>query len=227
MKRYTRPINSERGQLIRSAATIDRSMAAILSTGLTARDNHKIDPRGWVHDASCPLIDSHRDGSGVRSVLGRVTQIRVSSADLDSGDRVPALLGMLNFADPAVNPDSEVAYQLCRSGYCSGVSVSFIPLEYSPAHDRGGGAMDISKAELLEVSVVAVPSDPTAKILGRAIRAQLRGRDTDADRAVIARAITERIALEDAAAGGKSPAERDRLTQARRIRARLIAEQMP
>jgi hypothetical protein len=227
MKRTTRTIRSERGELIRSAVTADRSMSAVLSTGLVARDNHKVDPKGWVHGASVPLVDSHRDGDGIRSVLGRVTQIRLGSAALGSGDRVPALLGMLNFADPAVNPDAEVAYQLCRSGFIDSVSVSFVPLEYSTAYDRDGKGMDISSAELLEVSLVAIPADTSAKILARAVRAQLRGQCTATDRAALARAINSRIALDDSNARGETAADRARAVRARVIRAQSMRDETP
>jgi hypothetical protein len=56
-----------------------------------------------------------------------------------------------------------VAYRLYSAGFADSVSVSFIPRECSPAYDRGTGAMDISSAELLEVSAAGVPSEVNAK----------------------------------------------------------------
>jgi hypothetical protein len=224
MKRNANMIRSERGQLLRSTAAACRSMGAVLSTGLVARDNHKIDPKGWVYGRSVPLIDSHRDAAGIASVIGRVTDIHVGRADVDTGDNVPALLGTLTFAEADVNSAAETAFRLYSAGFADSVSVSFIPREYTAAHDRGGGAMNISSAELLEVSAVGVPSDVNAKVLARAIRSQMRGQSTAADRAIIAAAIQARIEQEDMVAG-RSIAER--ADRARAIRARLLAERTP
>jgi hypothetical protein len=226
MKRYTRPIRSERGQLLRSAASADRSMPAILSTGLVARDNHTIDVNGWKYGRTVPLVDSHRDADGIASVLGKVSGIHVGRA-MAAGDSIPALLGTLSFAEGEVNPAAEVAFRLYSAGHCDSVSVSFIPLEYTAAHDRGSGALNIFRAELLEVSAVVVPSDSHAKVYARAVRAQLSGHCTTADRAAIAAAIANRVALDDSLARGETAADRDRAAQARRIRARIRAEDMP
>jgi hypothetical protein len=167
-----------------------------------------------------PLVDTRRDiDAGIRSILGNVTFIRVGKADLDSGDSVPALLGTVNFAEASVNPDAEVAYQLYRGGFADSLSVSFIPIEYEPARDRRSGAMNISAAQLLEVSVCAVPSDVNAKILARALRRQHQGAASAADRRAIAEAIQRRIERDDAAARGCETSA-DRLRRARAIAAR-------
>jgi hypothetical protein len=221
-------IHSERGYLIRSAANgEDRSMPAVLSTGMVARDNHMVDPKGWTYARSVPLVDTHRDiDAGIRSVLGNVTYIREGKAELDDGVSVPALLGQVNFAEASVNPDAEVAFQLYRGGFADSLSVSFIPIEYEPARDRRSGAMNIFSAELLEVSVCAVPSDTSAKILARAIRRQLRGSGTTADRRAIAEAIQKRIERDDAAAREHETAD-DRRRRALAIAARIRREETP
>jgi hypothetical protein len=135
-----------------------------------------------------PLIDSHRDDHGVKSILGNVGNIRVGTAELESGGSGSALLGTLNFASADVNPHAEVAFQLYNAGYADSVSVSFIPVEWELARDRGPGCMNVSSAELLEVSAVAVPSDINAKTLERAVLASVAGRATREDREIIARA---------------------------------------
>ncbi|MGA8094771.1 MAG: hypothetical protein WB823_10965 [Steroidobacteraceae bacterium] len=177
-------IVSECGRLIRSNVVGNgRVMRAILSTGEVARDGHTISPKGWIVPRSgrVPLIDSHRDNiSGIRSVLGKVTDIHVGHAELESGITAPALLGTITFADASVNPDAEVACELYRAGLADALSVGFIPLQYSPAYDRIPGAMNISSAELLEVSCVVVPSDENARVLARAVRARLGGYETSA-----------------------------------------------
>ena len=214
-------IQSERGRLLCSTTNGEhRSMPAVLSTGLVARDSHAVDPKGWTYARSVPLVDTHRDiDAGIRSILGNVTFIRVGKADLDSGASVPALLGTVNFAEASTNPDAEIAYQLYRGGFADSLSVSFIPIEYEPARDRRSGAMNISAAQLLEVSVVAVGSDVNAKVLARALSRQHRGAGSAADRRAIAEAIQLRIERDDAAARGYETRE-DRAARARAIAAR-------
>ncbi len=216
-------IRSESGRILRSSSGDGRSLPAILSTGEIARDGHKVDPKGWVHPATVPFVDSHRDAEGIRTVLGNVTFIRTGTAELDSGDRVPALLGTVNYAPGSANPDAEVAYQLALAGYAPALSVGFIPIEAEYATERGRrpGAMNISSAELLEVSAVAVPSDTAAKVLARAVRAHVAGRETRADRTVLARAIQARIARDDGAAGRGGETSEDRRARAIFLQARL------
>ncbi len=217
-------IRSESGRIIRAARAESRSFPAVLSTGEVARDGHRVDPRGWKYPATVPFVDSHLDHTGIRSVLGNVTFMRTGTAELDSGDRVPALLGTVNYAPGETNPDSEVAYQLALAGYATGLSVSFIPLDAAPATERGrrSGALDISSAELLEVSAVAVPSDTSAKVLARAVRAHVAGRETREDRRVLAQAIKLRVERDDAAARAATGSTReDRAVRARALQTKL------
>jgi hypothetical protein len=199
-------IRSERGRVIRRAVSGNRGFRAILSSNDVALDGHKVNVDGWNLPASgrCPLVDTHRDqAGGIRSVLGSVQDIRVDHAELTDGRTARALCGTLIFAEADVNPDSEVAYQLYSAGYADAVSVSFIPLAWDFARERGRapGAMDIASAKLLETSVVAVPSDENARVLARAVRAHIAGNETRFDRLVRARAIRDRIRREDVATG--------------------------
>ncbi|MGH9641369.1 MAG: hypothetical protein ACRD3Q_02985 [Terriglobales bacterium] len=198
-------IRTARGRIMREAPGDSRTLRAVLSTGEVALDGHTIDPNGWIvpDSKSVPLIDSHNDAAGIRTVLGRVTNIRAGSAPLASGRTATCLLGILDFAPPTINPDAEVAYQLYLAGYANSVSVSFVPIEWDYANKlgRAPGAMDISAARLLEASLVGVPSDDNARVLARAVRAELTGDVTNSDRRALARAIYQRIAREDEAAG--------------------------
>jgi hypothetical protein len=184
-------IRSERGRLSRAAGGSDREMDAVLSTTDVAFDGHRV--LGWQLPESCPLIDTHRDlDAGVRSVIGKVTPRWTGSR----------LLGVLRFADADVNPDAEIAFQLCQAGFVDSVSVSFVPIDwaYASTSGRRPGAMDIKIAKLLETSIVAVGSDENARILARAIRARGTRRETSEDRRIRAEAHARRIAREDAAA---------------------------
>jgi hypothetical protein len=205
-------IRSECGRILRSAANGlgDREMDALISTPDLALDNNRV--LGWEAPlpASVPLIDTHRDGAdGVSSVIGRCIP-RMEGRNL---------CGRLYFASGDVNERAELAYQLCANGFVDSVSVSFIPLEWTYAADRRGGGMDISKARLLETSIVPVGSDSRAKIFARALSRRLSGCETTADRRIIAEAIAKRIAREDAAARSYDTAA-DRTARARAIAAK-------
>jgi HK97 family phage prohead protease len=192
-------IRTECGRILRSAGSGNRSLPGVISTGEVARDDHKVDPNNWIYPPTVPFVDSHLDHTGIRTVLGKVSDIRVGNAELDDGRSVRALLGTVNYAPGDVNPDAEVAYQLAVAGYATGLSVSFIPRSWTYATDRGPRAMNVSSAELLEVSCVAVPSDTNAKVLARAVRAHIDGLETREDRRVLAKAIRERCRLDDTA----------------------------
>ena len=195
-------IRSECGRILRGAGTEGRSLPAVISIGEEARDGHKVAVSGWVYPASVPFVNAHRDDAGIRSVLGNVTYIRTGVTDLDSGDRVPALLGTVNYARGEINPEGEVAWQLALAGYCTALSASFFVIESELANERGRrpGALNISKAELCEVSAVVVPSDTAAKVIVRAVRNHIAGRATREDRRALAEAHQRRIERDDLAA---------------------------
>lgn len=80
------------------------------------------------------------------------------------------LTGVIEFApadNPAIGSQAEGVYQLCRDGYLNTVSIGFIATEWSFADDpdryeRDGA--DVSKCELVECSIVGVPSNRGALI---------------------------------------------------------------
>jgi hypothetical protein len=182
------------GRIDRSGSTDDdRSFAGVLSTDEVARDGHRV--FAWTAPDSVPLVDSHRDADGIARVLGRVSYIRSGASNAQRRDVMPAPLhGIVTFAPADVNPAAEVAFRLYQAGICDALSVSFIPIEATRAAGRGRapGAMDISLADLCEVSVVAVPSDVNAKVIARALRSGKNLRDTIEGRRLIARALQTR-----------------------------------
>jgi len=214
------------GRIQRSGTAVeDRSFPAILSTSDVARDRHRV--FGWKapESRSVPLVDSHQDADGIHRVLGKVTGIRSGSAGGKRGDVMPAPLeGVVVFAAAGVNPAADTAFRLYEAGYCDALSVSFIPVEAKPARDRGPGAMDIQVAELLEVSVVAVPSDVNAKVLARALRRHARGGETREDRELIARAIQSRLREEEVVMRNDDPAHTDSSPYGRSLRMRRAQE---
>ncbi|WP_162175156.1 HK97 family phage prohead protease [Fodinicurvata fenggangensis] len=77
---------------------------------------------------------------------------------------------VVEFAGAEVNPRAEQALRLVRAGFLQAVSVGFLPLKSHQEEAPGGRSVTVFDAvELLEVSLVPVPSNPQALALLRAL----------------------------------------------------------
>jgi hypothetical protein len=88
------------------------------------------------------LLDSHNYGS-IKSIIGKVKKLKAE----------PNLAGTIEFA--LDNEIGQLAKNLVDGGFLNASSVGFIPLEF----DENG---NITKSELLEISLVSVPANPRA-----------------------------------------------------------------
>jgi HK97 family phage prohead protease len=64
------------------------------------------------------------------------------------------------------NPQSGIARSIeaaVRGGYIRASSVGFRPLDWTP---RGDGSIDFKQIELLEYSIVGIPANPEALVIG-------------------------------------------------------------
>lgn len=117
----------------------------IASTAAVDRQGEVIDPKGWdvtAYMKNPVILWAHNYhelpvGKAV-SVTGDEKELRVEG----------------EFADDEMNPKAGQVRRLYEKGFLSAVSVGFIPKE------RNGNI--ITKAELLEISVVPVPANPEA-----------------------------------------------------------------
>lgn len=78
-----------------------------------------------------------------------------------------ALEGVVTFAPEGASRKADEVCALAKSGVLSGVSVGFEPIETKPIP---GGGYRVTKWALLELSIVAVPANPSATILERSYR---------------------------------------------------------
>jgi hypothetical protein len=222
----TKTIRSEIGRIVRGGSSVvgARAMRIVVSSGEVARDGLALNQYKWnlPRSGKCPLLDSHRDGSGIRCVLGSVDGFEVRTIDLESGRSGAALLGVAHFAERTVSEDAEIALALYRAGHATAFSVSFIPI-WGDSNDP----RTPSGQTLLEVSCVAVGADENSVALARALRNQLNGECNAIDRAALARAISNRVALDDSNARGETAADRARATRARIIRAQGFRDETP
>jgi len=120
------------------------------STASVDRQNEIVDQTGWVLDsnrASPVLLDSHLYDS-IEDVIGRAVRVEVI------GD---ALEADIIFAD---TEKGECAAELVNTGFLRTVSVGFRSLARRPG--GAGQPLTHTQAELLEISLVAVPANRDA-----------------------------------------------------------------
>lgn len=151
---------AEQGRVVRFVAsdeTPDRVGDVIEVAGWNLT-NYKRNPVVlWGHD------------SNDRPPIGRAVNVHRGVGP--SGK--PALLASIEFAPKEANPFAETVYQLTKGGYLNAVSVGFMPRatkELTPEERQSLGmpnyGMFYSQADLLEISVVSVPANPSALITG-------------------------------------------------------------
>lgn len=156
---------------IKSADTTDKGkrFRAIANSGLEDRDGESIDPMGWrVPAGGLPLLYGHNYGQGGQLPIGQIDRVRRSKTD--------GLLIEAEMADTTGYPLAVWAAAMVPR-FLNKLSVGFRPLEwvepdgkkvtlddgatYGPRKGRR-----YTKQELLEVSLVPVPADPNAAVLG-------------------------------------------------------------
>jgi HK97 family phage prohead protease len=75
-----------------------------------------------------------------------------------------ALEALITFAPHGASEKADEYCALAKAGVLSAVSIGFMPIEMQPI--KGGGLM-ISKWELLEISMVAIPANADALVIAR------------------------------------------------------------
>jgi len=130
-------------------------MDFIASDETLDRYNELIKVDGWQLDnfrANPVIPDCHNYGS-VGMILGRA--IRISVTDGKLVNRVEFCLD---------NPLGFMAHKMAAKGFIRAQSVGFIPLEWTNGNEAGQPGRTYTKCELLEVSLVVVPANPSATI---------------------------------------------------------------
>lgn len=128
----------------------ERSMVFIISTGDKDRDNDTISPAGWELDnyRRSPVVLWAHDSS--QPPIAKAVQVWTDARGLVAQVQFPPR-GLYEFAD--------LICDMCKGGFLNSTSVGFLVKEAKP--NRVGGK-DITKAELLEFSIVSIPSNPNA-----------------------------------------------------------------
>lgn len=135
----------------------DRAIKFTISTPARDRDNDQIMQDGWelVPYSKNPVVLLNHKASDLP--IGKCVSIGVEDGNLK------ATVQFIPSSYPVVGQVAEAVYQMCNGGYLSATSVGFRPLKWDWAGDDSDGIV-FSKQELLEFSIVSVPSNPEAII---------------------------------------------------------------
>ena len=136
-----------------------RTVSAVISTGSIDRQGDTVDPLGWQLERyqANPVVLWAHDYKALP--IAKALDVSVKGSGKRARLRATARFETFPFADAVFN--------LIASGSINATSVGFVPLEWKFAEedeDRGFAAMDITKAELLEYSIVPVPANAEALI---------------------------------------------------------------
>ena len=129
----------------------DNEIIGIGSTEAADRDGEIIKQEGWDMENfnQNPVLLAHHNYH--EFPIGKITEIIVEEGKL-----------MFKAIFSEATQEAREAYQLVKEGILNAFSVGFIPKEYDPK-DRS----IITKAELLEISMVTVPANPQAIVLAK------------------------------------------------------------
>jgi HK97 family phage prohead protease len=144
----------------------DRSLLFTISTGCVDRDQDMIDVKGWQLDnfmRNPVVLWSHR-----------ADELPIGKT-IDIGTDASRLYAAVKFLPGGYGDASDLAdcvYRMAADGYINATSVGFRPLEWDftddPTRDAEGWmpGIDFRAQELVELSIVSVPSNPEALIDG-------------------------------------------------------------
>ena len=131
----------------------ERQYEFIASTIGMDRDGEVIDPAGWdlKNFRKNPVIMYGHDYDGLP--IGRAPKVGISNGSLKNTVEFPPE-GTYEFAD--------IVERLVKEGFLNTESVGFIPKEWKDGNGGKGPRRTYTKQELLEISIVPVPSNPDA-----------------------------------------------------------------
>jgi HK97 family phage prohead protease len=144
----------------------DRTLGFTISTGAVDRDQDCINVKGWelgFYKLNPVVLWSHRADE---LPIGKTIDIG------NSDHRLYASVEFLPGGYGAASDLADCVYRMAADGYISATSVGFRPIKWDFTEDEtrdAGGWMpgiDFHEQELVELSLVSVPSNPEALIDG-------------------------------------------------------------
>lgn len=156
---------------IKAVADDERGIQFSISSAAVDRDRDTLAVEGWqlANYRKNPVVQWAHDYKSLP--VARATKVFTEDNKLKAID---------HFVERDVYPFADTVLQMVKHRYLNATSVGFLPIKYQrvdPESEQGperAGGIDFTKHELLEHSVVPVPSNPEALVEARAI---LRGAD--------------------------------------------------
>lgn len=139
-----------------SAENPDRVLRFTISTGGVDRDMDTVSVAGWKLDnyKRNPVVLWAHDYSELP--IAKSLSVR---------RKEDTLVSMAEFAPADLSAKADTVFRMLKGGYLRATSVGFIPIEYKQVEDAARQyGYDFTKQELIEFSVVPVPSNPAALI---------------------------------------------------------------
>lgn len=135
--------------------TNPRKMAFTITTASVDRDGDTIDPTGWDLNSYSknPVVLWAHDYS--QPPVGKAVNIQATKDGLRAD---------VEFLPQGMSPFADMIHDMCKSGFLNATSVGFRGTEFDKSAERKSG-YDFKKQELLEFSIVPVPSNPEALAL--------------------------------------------------------------
>jgi hypothetical protein len=137
----------------------DRLLKFVVSTGMINRNNHRVNPQGWVLDAyrKNPVVLWAHDDTML--TLGMATDVNIGANEL-----VAEILftpeGLINFNDKVYS-----LYTLPADSpthFLNAVSGGWVPLDYELVETDDHWEISFKSQELVEISCIPVPADSNA-----------------------------------------------------------------
>jgi HK97 family phage prohead protease len=140
--------------VISDESVIDRHGTVVKVAGLQYDDYLKRNPVvGWMHN----LYGGWFNTPDAEHVIGRTLRLRKKGSQLEAD---------IEFLPASVNPTAERIFQMVKRNVLSSTSIGFIPKRVVMEMRDGKEIPTIVESELLEISVVAIPSNPNVGVSG-------------------------------------------------------------
>ncbi len=135
----------------------ERKMAFTISTAAIDRDGDTIDPQGWdtrAYERNSVVLWAHNHQ---QPPVAKATRLWTDRRGLHAE---------VEFPPEGVYPFADQVQGLTKAGFINATSVGFRPLKMTPTKT----GQHITKAELLEFSLVSIPSNQEALVLQRSAK---------------------------------------------------------
>jgi HK97 family phage prohead protease len=165
------------------------------------------------------------DGPGNAPILRDHDPGRLIGKAISATKANRQLVVRIQFMGPDESPDADMTYRQIKSGYLSGLSIGFNPIQTEPMY---GGVLRIVRATLIEISVCSIPAQSQSLINDRYFSPPLPS-PVPSHHSVLATADSYRIYDTRSLAGRRKAAADtagswERAEKARRIRREALAK---